>query len=361
MTRTARRFVGVVLIALVAVAFMATPASADPPSSPDQPGVDSTLLPSVQPTDDPNTQTIPDVQSSDSSPGFFDIGGQVRKAIDDWFSGLVTSAINPVLDLIGKTLLSAPDVTSQGEVQRIWFVSLAIANTVFVLFALAGGIVVMTHDTLQTRYSVKEIAPRLVFAVVAANASLLICSQAINLSNALARSFLGDGLDPATATGGLGRVIVLGAGTGGFLVLLALAATTMCLVLACLFIARAAIVVLLAVAGPVALACHALPQTEGIAILWWRSVVACLGIQIAQALVLITAVRVFFTSSGNGVFGLSVGDGLVSLLVSLSLFWIMLRIPTWAGRMVFGPRGGPIKSATNTVRFVAKTAWVSSL
>jgi hypothetical protein len=42
--------------------------------------------------------------------------------------------------------------------------------------------------------------------------------------------------------------------------------------------------VLIAVA-PFALACHALPQTEGIARWWWRAFTAILAIQSAQAVV----------------------------------------------------------------------------
>jgi len=53
-------------------------------------------------------------------------------------------------------------------------------------------------------------------------------------------------------------------------------------------------VVLLAMA-PLALACHGLPQTEGVARWWWRAFAGILAIQAAQALVLVAAVRVFLS------------------------------------------------------------------
>ena len=231
---------------------------------------------------------------------------------------------------------------------------MGIANTLFVLLAIGGGFVVMTHETIQSRYSVKEVAPRLVFAVIAVNASLAIAGQAIAFSNALAGSFLGAGLDPNSAVGGIGGVIGNAVGAGGVLILLSVMATVLSLGLVCVYLIRAALVVLLVAAAPLALACHALPQTEGLAALWWRAAVACFAVQIGQAIVLIASVRVFFSSSGTDAVGISTGDALVSLLMVICLFWIMLRIPVWAGRMVFDRSNRSVKVITNKVITIAK-------
>ena len=42
------------------------------------------------------------------SPGLFDITGHIDAAIDDWFRSLVTDALDPVLTLLGHTLLATP-------------------------------------------------------------------------------------------------------------------------------------------------------------------------------------------------------------------------------------------------------------
>ena len=52
----------------------------------------------------------------ESHPAFWDIPGQIKKAIDDWFRHLVTDALNPALELVGKTLLSTPQVVGAGRV-----------------------------------------------------------------------------------------------------------------------------------------------------------------------------------------------------------------------------------------------------
>ena len=45
------------------------------------------------------------------------------------------------------------------------------------LLVLIGGIIVMSHETLQTSYSAKEIAPRIVLGFLAANLSMVLMSQ----------------------------------------------------------------------------------------------------------------------------------------------------------------------------------------
>lgn len=68
---------------------------------------------------------------------------------------------------------------------------------------------------------------------------------------------------------------------------------------------------------PIALMCHALPQTEGIACWWWKAFGGCLAIQIVQSLTLVTAMKVVLASGGSP-FG-PTRSGLVDLLVALAL------------------------------------------
>ena len=44
----------------------------------------------------------------------------------------------------------------------------------------------MGHETLQSRYALKDVIPRLGVAAIAANASLAICGQMVSVANALA-------------------------------------------------------------------------------------------------------------------------------------------------------------------------------
>ncbi|MGH3265442.1 MAG: hypothetical protein ACRDNS_26005, partial [Trebonia sp.] len=117
---------------------------------------------------------------------------------------------------------------------------------------------------------------------------------------------------------------------GIFLIFLGLACAVVAVVLVILYIVRTATIVLLVCAAPLMLICHALPQTDGLAQLWWRGLLAALGIQVAQALVMTAAVRVFLTPDRGGVLGFSVTGGMVDMLVALCLLWVLVRIPFWA-------------------------------
>jgi hypothetical protein len=350
---------GVLGVALLAPASWA--ASADPraPASgmavvatPPPSGVDvgppSGGPPAPPPAGEPVSS---DGTSGGGGPGFFDLPGRLRQAINDWFADLVASALSPALDLLGQTVLATPPVTDSGRVRDLWGISAGVANAGFVLLVVIGAAVVMGHETLQSRYAAKDIAPRVVLAVVAANASLALAGQGIGVANALTRAFLGEGVSPAEASARM-RALALGPLQAGgiFLVLLALVAAGLALVLLVVYVGRVALVVVLAAAAPLALAGHALPHTDGVARLWWRAFAACLVVQVGQALVLVTALRVFFGADGHAVLGLASGGSLVDLVVLICLLWVLVRIPSWARRAVFSRTSSPLlRTATRVI------------
>jgi hypothetical protein len=263
----------------------------------------------------------------------------VEGAITGWFSGLVQSALAPVLHLLSASLLATPTVTG-GVVHGVWLGCLGVVDAVFVLLVMAAGLLVMSHGTLQSRYSVKELLPRLVVAAVAANLSLLVVGTAGRLGDALAGGLLG--ASPGrTAAAGIGRLVGSALSGGGiFLVLLAGVVVVLTVVLLVTFLGRVALLVVLAAGAPLALAGHALPQTEGLARLWWRALAACVGVQLVQTLLLTVAVRIFLTTAGAGVLGLASGSGLAGLLLVITVLYLMVKVPFLAARMVrAGGRG----------------------
>jgi hypothetical protein len=273
-----------------------------------------------------------------SHPGFFDIPGQIENAINEWFAGLVKDALDPAMVLVGRTLLSTPQIAGEAQVRSYWQLSLGVADSLLVLVVVAAGAIAMSHETLQSSYALKDIIPRLAVAAVAVNASLAICGQMVNIANVLSTALLGNGVEPQQAGHTL-ELLVLNAITNGgiFLILLGLACAVLAVALLILYLVRASLIVLLVCAAPLCLLGHGLPQTEGLARLWWRAMLAALGIQVAQALTLAAAVHVFF-ASGSAVLGVGTGGSLVGLLLVLCLFYILLRIPFWAKEMVLSRR-----------------------
>lgn len=330
-------------LALPAQTLAAPPASAPPaataPSTPAQPTPGVQVGPPPPPSS-PSTGggTVGGDQAS--HPHFWDLPGRIRQAIDDWFKGLVLDALNPTLELVGKTVLATPQLADNPQVAGLWQISLIAADALLVLFLLVAAGLAMSHETMQSRYALKDLVRRLLFTGIVINASLSLCGQLIEISNALAAAFLGDGASAAASTASLQTFIVAALGDGGiFLTLLGLACAVAAVALMILYLFRAAIVVILVCAAPLLLLCHLFPQTEALAQLWWRAITAAFAIQVAQAIVLAAAVRVFFANTGASL-GLSVTGSVVNLLLCLCLLVVLVRIPFWAKQIALGGRGG---------------------
>lgn len=242
------------------------------------------------------------------------------------FAGLVEAALAPILELIGRTVLSTPTIASLPGIGELWNHSFELVVAVYGLLILVGGIVVMGHQSVQTRYSIKEIGPRIPLAFLASTLSLFFADKMILLANALTLGVLGGGVAPSL--GDTFAEAFQGITSGGlFLILVALVLVVVGAALLVVYVFRVAITVILVVSGPFFLACHALPHTDPLAVWWWRAISATLSIQVTQALVLMAGVRTFL-SGGATLFG-STGSALGMLIASIALFYILFRIPSW--------------------------------
>ncbi|MFB9238341.1 conjugal transfer protein TrbL family protein [Plantactinospora siamensis] len=250
-------------------------------------------------------------------------------------------ALQPVMEALGASWLSTPDLTTNEHVTAIWTTSLTIANGILVLFIVAGGFLVTVRETLQTRYGLKQVLPRIAVGVVLANCSLIIGQKAIELTNALTVSIAGNTIDGPAAATAIRQVVDNALQGGGFLmVLMAIAVIVMCLILEFTFVLRLAALIILFGLAPVALICHASPLTEGVANLWWRCVLACLGLQLGQAIVVMASIKVFLAPAGPTAMGVpATGAGLLGVLVCLTMLWLLIKLPGWMRQFILGPLG----------------------
>ncbi|MET9628310.1 hypothetical protein ABZX92_12680 [Lentzea sp. NPDC006480] len=264
-------------------------------------------------------------------------GACIGEGMAGFIDLVVGQSLNKLLTFVGETLLSTPTLDELPRVGELWEQSRLIVVATYSLFVIVAGLVVMAHETVQTRYSVRETLPRLVIGFVAANLSLPVGDQAIRLANGLSVALLG-GLDPQQAGQGLGEVfvaVVLSAvATSGVTTgLLSLVLVILLVRLLVGYAVRVGLTVILLAGAPLALMFHGLPHTEGIAFWFWRSGAAILGIQVGQSLALICALKVFLEPGGFRLFSTKT-DGTVNLIVVIALVWVLVMIPTWMMRQV---------------------------
>ena len=329
---------------------LADPAPSPTPS-PSTPGIGlgpgSPTSPSTTPS--PVATTDPGTGTS-SNPSWYDIPGQITKAINDWFGSLIADALTPMLDLLGSTLLGTPDVTQMAGVQRLWTQMALLANALYLLLVLIGAVIVTTHGTVQSRHSAKEIVPRLAVGMIAGNASIALLALMIHLADAIASALLGGTIDPSTAGKALGNLLGGSAGNSIFLILLDLGAQVMLIAILLTYIVRVALTVILAVAAPLVLMLHAIPGPDALARMWWRAIGGLFLIQLGQSLVFVVALDVMLDPTANvSLFGLPNNSALVDTLVFLALCWILIKIPMWVSRSMLGGAGSGLARMAKAV------------
>ncbi|MEV7040469.1 hypothetical protein [Amycolatopsis sp. NPDC051061] len=264
---------------------------------------------------------------SDSDCGITDVGACITEAINSAFRSVVDDALDPILELIGHTALSTPTISDLPGIGELWNSSWEIVVAAYGLLILLGGILLMGHETVQTRYSIKEIGPRIPIAFIASALSLFFADKLIRLANGLTLGVLGDGVN-APSLGNTFQEAVQGIQTGGlFIILVALVLVVLGLGLLVVYVVRIVITLVLIISAPFFLMCHGLPHTEPLAHWWWKAITVTTGVQFAQALVLITAVRTFL-SGGVHLFG-STLSALGTLIAAIALFFVLFKIPFW--------------------------------
>ncbi len=276
--------------------------------------------------------------------GFTDLGGCVTNAINSFFRGVVTAALNPLLELLSNTLLTTPELDTLPGLAGLWSNSWQILLACYGLLVLIAAIVIMSFESLQTHYTAKEIAPRIVVGFLAGALSLWVATRAVEVTNGVSRAVLagpdgGGGVDPAGAGQAL-RDITLGSlNDGVFVLFVGVFLVGMLLALLVGYVIRVALTIILVAGAPLALMFHALPQTEHIAYWWWKALGSCLAIQVVQSLTLITAMRVLLVPGGFTPFG-TTQNGLVNLLVACALMYVLHKIPFWVLGSIRGGGGG---------------------
>ncbi|MGH3734394.1 MAG: hypothetical protein ACRDT6_02025 [Micromonosporaceae bacterium] len=276
-------------------------------------------------------------------PNPFDGAGIVDDALDSLLRGVAADASNSVLGALASVVLITPDVTEFARVRAVWTASMVAVDIVFVLVLILGGATAMGYETVQFGYEWKELLGRSIVALLAAHLSLPLCQAMITLANAVTLTLADELL--TSAVDELSKLLTESLATSGWtMVLLTLVFAVGAFAVIFTAIVRIVLVIVLVAAAPLALACHALPFTEPLALWWWKALSACLGAQIGQAVAVAAAAPILLSAAPRSVFG-QIGDALLKLLCAIILVWLLFKIPVWALRSVRSSGGslGPLR------------------
>ncbi len=273
------------------------------------------------------------------------MAGWLLNGAIEWTAKAILAVLKTLWDLLSTTAFTTPDVSTLPQVTAITTKSMTVVNVCFVLAIITAGIVVMTNGTVQSRYGVGELVPRLVIGWIAANFAIPICQNLVQVANALTEALTGDGVNSQGSLTQMQKVTFdsLNNPASAFLaVIIGLILAVLTGMLLVTWIVRLGVLIVLVGISPVALACHATPFTDGAAKLWWRSILATLATVMLQAVALHTALSVFLNPDANAPqLGLPHDPmGTFNLFIVMFLLWVVIKIPGLMRRFVTKGGGG---------------------
>lgn len=320
--------------------------------------------------------------------------------VSNWFADFVVSGLNPALGWLAEKAFHTP-LPTEG-MKALHSGILTTSNILYLLLVVAGGVIVMGYQTIQTRYAIGDLLPRLVFGFAASNLSLWLTTEMVGASNDIAQAVGAAGIDPQEAAKNFrDRIDVLLMEAVVFILLLLVVVVVMLVVWMITEAVRICMVIVLVIAAPLLLMFHALPHTNRLAELWWKSMVGLCAIPIAQAIVYIAMAQLFFegqmTIFGNmpdaaaapgQVQHLDLGtaasgtvtlagsviaspttedvgeDGwLMNLMLLLVLLYVQIRISSWVMKLVWQPNPGtsPIAALLKNIAWMMAFRSVGSI
>ncbi|MFF0371225.1 hypothetical protein [Micromonospora sp. NPDC005087] len=283
--------------------------------------------------------------------------GFVLNQILDWLAGAILATLDALFGVISSALLITPNVTALPQVQALTGRSVLVVDTVFVLAFVTAGVLTMTAGgDERSRYTIKDLLPRLIVGFVAAHFSQLWCGMLIDLANALTAALTTSDGDSDGALRAIKTHITAGQDKTAVLLFVICVAIIAVLLASTAFsvIVRFAIVLILTAFAPLALACHALPHTDPIARLWWKAYAGTLAVPIVQGFTLYAG-QWMLTDPDNllPVLGLPVDPGgVINLFVVMVMLWTTLRVPAMMSRFVSTGNGRGASMIGASVRVI---------
>ena len=287
----------------------------------------------------------------------------VEDALDDmitWIYNRIYDAVESLRDFVQMAELHALDVNFQNWAMPIGdgFETLVMAS--YALLVVIGGVILMTHESLQTRYSLQVIAPRMAVGLLAAGLWTWIVNTTRRTTKDITDALVSEDYggthrqcaeyssdDPdeciiwnefqysnfALSVMGDHRFDPIPDPNFGDVISLIVTAIIL-LILFITWLLRNITFFFLVCFAVIALACHALPAMERFAILWWRLLGACVISSIGHAALIWVYREIDFTDQTLHQY--IVGPFALSQIYAFVVAWMMWVLHKRAFQMARG-------------------------
>ncbi|MFC3499901.1 conjugal transfer protein TrbL family protein [Micromonospora krabiensis] len=257
-----------------------------------------------------------------------------------WLAEKVTDLLGGALAILTSSLFLSPDVTALPQVRTIAEKSSLVVSASLILALIAVGVATMASGSMELRYGLKELIPRLVVGALLSAFAVPLTSVLIDAANALTVAMTGASA-PTTQAVTFARARIASAMTDESAALLMAIIGVLIVVLMFLlagsWLVRVGLLVVLAGVAPIALACYATPWTQGAADLWWRSMLACLATPTVQAIAFSAGINLLIDPEANLPILLGLpGSDTVNLLLVIVVLWTTVKIPGLMRRHISG-------------------------
>lgn len=255
-----------------------------------------------------------------------------------WLAEKVGDLLGGLLAFLTSSIFVSPDVTVLPQVQSIAGNSALVVNACFILAIIVVGIATMAGDSVQMRYGLKELLPRLVVGFVLSAFAVPLTAVLIDIANTLTMSMAGTSA-PTTEAVTFVRARLASAMTdqtnGLLMVIIGLLIVVLMFMLVGSWLVRIGVLAVLAGIAPVALACYATPWTQGAAQLWWRTLLGCLTTPTLQAVAFSGGINLLIDPEANLPILLGLpGSDAVNLMLVIVVLWVTIKIPEMMRRYV---------------------------
>jgi hypothetical protein len=268
------------------------------------------------------------------------MAGWVLDGALDWLAERIQEVLAWLVALLTSAVFVSPDVTVYPQVQALAERSTLVVNSCFGLAVVVAGILGMTHGSVQLRYEVKDLIPRLAFGFVASNFGVQACRALIELANAVTLALVGQTASGPRVIEYVRHQIIAVAVTPGvhaLSVIIVLVIVVLILQLLMGWAGRVATLLFLAGLAPVAWACYALPQTQPAAQVWWRALIGCLAVPLLQGITFSVGVDLILDPDhnlSNELDAPAAALDVLNLFLVLSVLVVTVRIPKLVARYV---------------------------